>query len=308
MDVVGFGENSIDHVFRLPQLPSAGAGKLRVDAHTTLPGGQVATTMAACAAMGLRAGYIGALGNDDGAARVRAALTERGVDLRHAIERYAPNRYAVILVDAKHGERVVLWDRDPRLIVTAADVRPEWIAGARLVHVDAVDEEASIALASTARKAGIPVTSDIETITPRTEALLGVVTVPIFAESVPSQLTGESDPARALRALRQRHEGLLVVTRGAAGSMLLAGDTLHTAPAPAVSVIDTTGAGDVFRAGFIYAMLAGLPPDEMLRFANAAAAISCTRAGAMTSVPTLNEVARLLGDPATELPSNPATS
>ena len=53
--------------------------------------------------------------------------------------------------------------------------------------------------------------------------------------------------------------------------------------------VDTTGAGDVFRAAFIYGLLKGLPPRDMLRFANAAAAVSCTRAGAMASVPTTDE-------------------
>jgi sugar/nucleoside kinase (ribokinase family) len=300
MDVVGFGENSVDYVFRLPALPAHGSGKLRVEERLTLPGGQVATTMAACAAMGLNAGYVGTLGSDEGAAQVRAALTERGVDLRHAIERDAPNRYAVILVDAVHGERVVLWDRDPRLAVSAGEVRSEWIADARLVHVDAVDEDASIALALAARAAGITGTSDIEAVTPQTGALLAAVTVPIFAESVPAALTGDTDPERALRTLRNRHDGLLVVTRGRHGSMLLAGDELHRAAAPPVDVVDTTGAGDVFRAGLIYALLAGMPPGEMLRFANAAAAISCTRPGAMTSVPSLDEVRALLATGATK--------
>jgi sugar/nucleoside kinase (ribokinase family) len=61
-----------------------------------------------------------------------------------------------------------------------------------------------------------------------------------------------------------------------------------------VSVVDSTGAGDVFRAGFIYGLLQGWPIPQVLRFANAAAAVSCTRLGALASVPSIEEVTEVL--------------
>jgi sugar/nucleoside kinase (ribokinase family) len=76
--------------------------------------------------------------------------------------------------------------------------------------------------------------------------------------------------------------------------MLLEGDRLHHSPAFVVDAVDTTGAGDIFRAAFIYALLQSYAPPEILRFASAAAAISCTREGAMTSVPALDEIQHLL--------------
>ena len=76
--------------------------------------------------------------------------------------------------------------------------------------------------------------------------------------------------------------------------MLLDGDRLHHVPAFAVDAVDTTGAGDVFRAAFIYALLQSHSPTEILRFAAAAAAISCTREGALTSVPALEEIHHLI--------------
>ena len=81
---------------------------------------------------------------------------------------------------------------------------------------------------------------------------------------------------------------------GTDGAMLLDGDRLHHVPAFAVDAVDTTGAGDVFRAAFIYALLQSQSPTEILRFATAAAAISCTRAGAITSVPALEEILHLM--------------
>jgi sugar/nucleoside kinase (ribokinase family) len=76
--------------------------------------------------------------------------------------------------------------------------------------------------------------------------------------------------------------------------MMLAGNELVYEPGFEVEAVDTTAAGDVFRAAFIYALLDGAQPHEMLRFANAAAAVSCTRAGAMASVPNLDDVRSVL--------------
>jgi sugar/nucleoside kinase (ribokinase family) len=212
------------------------------------------------------------------------------VDIAHAVVRDAINPYAVILLDEQQGERIVLWDRSPALALRADELPTSVIQAARLLHVDDVDEEASIRAAAIARGAGIPVTSDIEKVTDRTAELVAAVSIPIFAEHVLEPLTGERDFERALRALRRQHKGLLCVTLGAHGAMLLEGDHLHHVLGIRVTVADTTGAGDVFRGAFICALLRGDAPEAVLRFANAAAALSCTRTGAIASVPTIQEV------------------
>ena len=290
VDVVGFGESSIDYVYVLPVLPAPKVSKLRVSAHFSSCGGQVATAMTACAALGLRASYLGPLGNDDNGQRVLAELRAEGVDVSRAIVREAASRYAVILVDKRNGDRCVLWDRDPRLHVDAAEMPDQLFAGARVLHVDGVDEDASIAAANRARSLGLIVTSDIDTVAARTAELAAAVTVPIFAEHVPAQLTGETNVESALRALRLGHDGLLMVTLGERGSAALDGDRFYEVPAPHVKTVDTTGAGDVFRAAVIYGLLERWTTEELLRFANHAAALSCTRRGAMAAVPRLSDV------------------
>jgi sugar/nucleoside kinase (ribokinase family) len=114
--------------------------------------------------------------------------------------------------------------------------------------------------------------------------------VPILAAHVPRALTGRDDVEQALRTLRCEHPGLLVVTLGERGSVALDGDRFLHVPAPRVHAIDTTGAGDVFRAGVIYSLLQQWTTEETLRFANTAAALGCTRRGAITAVPTIEEI------------------
>src|SRR5688500_9742720 len=162
-DVIGVGANSVDYVYRLPAYPQPDSptAKMRIDSHLVSCGGQTATTISTCATMGLRAKYVGVFGSDDNGRRIREALTERGVELRGAVTRDAPNRFAVILVDQTSGERIVLWDRDPRLSIDNTEVTPVALSGTRLIHVDDEDQEAAIRAAAIGREAGVPVTSDI---------------------------------------------------------------------------------------------------------------------------------------------------
>jgi sugar/nucleoside kinase (ribokinase family) len=292
-DVVGLGENSVDVVYRVPGAPAPNA-KLSVSSSRVFCGGQVATTLATCAAFGLRTAYVGTFGSDDNGSRIREALAARGVDTTHATVCDAPNRHAVIIVDERTGDRTVVWHRDTRLALGAGDVPRTILTGARLLHVDDLDEDASIEAARTARAAGLLVTSDIDRATGRTADLAASVSVPIFSWHVLSSLTGESDPEQALRKQGARHKGWLSVTLGTDGAMLLDGDRLHHVPACEVDAVDTTGAGDIFRGAFIYALLRGQGPADVLRFAVAAAGLGCTKEGAIDSVPALEEVERLL--------------
>jgi sulfofructose kinase len=296
-DVLGVGCNSVDYVYRLPASPRADSptAKLRITSHHVMCGGQTATAMAACAGFGLRTAYMGAAGNDHNGRLIISELQQRGVDVSSVLTRDCANRFAVIAVDESSGERIVLWDRDDRLNLRRDELDPSLIGSARLMHVDDEDQEAAIAAADMARQAGIHVTSDIDRVTNRTKDLITAVSIPIFAEHVLPSVTGESDPERALRAVRQWHDGVLCVTLGARGAMLMVGSEVSSLHALTVTPVDTTAAGDVFRAGFIYAFLGGFTPRKILEFANTAAAIGCTRAGAMASVPSLGDVESLIG-------------
>jgi len=295
-DVVGIGCNSVDHVYRLPASPKADSptAKLRISSHATMCGGQMATAMAACARFGLSTAYVGCAGHDHDGRLIRAELEQRGVDVSHVKTRDCANRFAVITVDETSGERIVLWDRDERLDLDAREIDSALIASARVIHVDDEDQEAAIAAATMARRAGVSCTSDIDRVTDRTRDLVGAVSIPIFAQHVLPAITGESDIESALRVVRRTHDGMLCATIGAGGAVLLIGDDCISEHGFAVKAVDTTGAGDIFRAAFIYSLLKNDSPRDMLRFANAAAAVSCTRAGAMASVPSLEDIQKLM--------------
>ncbi len=293
LDVIGVGTNSVDDVIQLAGDLSAvlASSKARVSGRHLIMGGQTATVTAACAMLGLRTGYIGAFGSDTNGELARNALMSRDVDLTHAVFADAPNRGALILVDAA-GRRTVLWHRSDRLIVRPDVLTPSAVA-ARLVHVDDDDPQLALNAARAARSVNAVVTSDIEHAAALVEEIITTVTYPIFEQNLPGQLTGERDPERALRKLRRLNRGTMVITLADQGAVALDGDTFYASPAFKVNVVDATGAGDVFRAGFIYGLFQKWTVPEILRFANATAAVSCTRLGAIPSVPTLDEVRAL---------------
>jgi sulfofructose kinase len=295
-DVVGVGANSVDFVNILPGYPqpSGFLAKMRLRQRHVLCGGQTATTVGTCASLGLRSKYVGVSGTDDNGRRVRAELALRHIDIEDLIVRDAENQFAVILVDESSGERIVLWDRDDRLQLRDRELPLDALSTARVVHVDDVDDEAALRAARIGLAGGAIVTTDIDRITPATETLAGIATYAIFAQHVPAQLTGIDDVEGALRKLRQRQPNVLCVTAGEHGAMALDDDRFYHEPAFSVRAVDTTGAGDVFRGGFIYALLQGQSTAQALRTANAAAAISCTRLGALNGIPTLGEVRDLI--------------
>jgi len=288
-DVVGIGENSVDFVYRVDGPVEPGA-KRTIAAYRVSYGGQVATTLATCSALGLRTTYLGAFGHDEHGTRLRERLAGLGIDVSYAAVRPVENRYAVIVVDGRTGERTVLWSRDPGLRLRAADVPRDVVARTRLLHIDDSDPDAALAAMAEARKAGIPITCDLDRVTDATSAILSGVTVPILAEHVGEALTGEATPERALRALRRRHHSMVCATLGPRGAILLESDRLHTASPPSVEAIDTTAAGDVFRGAFITALLHGDAPDAILRFAVTAAALACTHEGALDAVPSREDL------------------
>jgi sugar/nucleoside kinase (ribokinase family) len=257
-------------------------------------GGQTSTAMAACASFGLRAKYVGVVGTDGNGRRIRDELVRRQVDVSDVVVREAANAFAVILIDERTGERIVLWHREDGLRLREEELPAVALATARLVHVDDVDERAAIGAARLARRAGVSVTTDIDRVTSVTMDLMAQATYPILAEHIPTALTGIADVEQALRILRGRFPQVLAVTLGAHGAIALDGDEVVREPAFAVDVADTTGAGDIFRGGFIYGRLHGYDLRGTLRLANAAAALSCRTIGAMAGVPSLEETLELV--------------
>jgi sulfofructose kinase len=293
VDLVGVGLNATDTVIPLSTYPARGS-KTEYTTVSTLPGGQVATTVVACQHWGLRTRYVGKLGDDLAATLHREAFSHAGVETRVITVPGGASAQSLILVDAQ-GERTVLIRRDERLALHPTDLDRESITNARALHVDGYDTEAAILAATWARAANIPVIADLDELYPNVEALIENVDYLIVSRDFPSRLTSEPDLEQALRKMHRRHNcRLAAATLGQDGVLAFDGKRLLHTPAFRVPVLDTTGAGDIFHAGFIYALLADWSLDRQLEFACAAAALNCTAVGARGGIHSLEDIANLI--------------
>ncbi len=294
-DVVGVGLNATDTLILLPRFP-AYAGKVPFEAETLSPGGQVASAMATCAKLGLRVKYIGTVGDDERGRIQRESLVEAGIDLEDLETRAdCPNQTAYILIDQSTGERTVLWQRNDCLRLSPDAITEEKIACARLLHIDAHDTPAVAKAAGIARKLGIPVTLDVDTIYHGFDQVLSNIDYLIASSEFPAQWTSERDPFRSLEMIQEEY-GMRVaaMTLGAHGALARAEGRFYYSPAFVVDCIDTTGAGDVFHGAFCYSVLQKMPLREALDFSNALAALNCTRLGARGGIATLEEAGELM--------------
>jgi len=254
----------------------------------------VASTVVACQHWGLKTRYVGKLGDDAAAALHREAFAREAVETQIVTVAGGVSPQSLILVDGS-GERTVLNRRDDRLVLRPEELSRDWIVNARALHVDGHDTAAATLAANWAREAGIPVIADLDEQYPGVEALLHQIDYLIVSRDFPCKLMKEQDLETALRGMHRRYGSTLTAaTLGPDGVLAWDGRRFHYRPAFNVPVVDTTGAGDIFHAGFIFGLLNGWPLDRQLDFACAAAALNCMAQGARGNIAAVDEIEQLI--------------
>jgi sugar/nucleoside kinase (ribokinase family) len=164
------------------------------------------------------------------------------------------------------------------------------------VQVDGENIEASLLAATWARKAAVPVMCDLDVFREELLTLLPQIDFPVLSLAILQPLCGFSDPFIALPTIHTQHNSRLVcTTMGERGALAWNGQSFFYSPAYRVRVLDTTGAGDLFHAGFAYGLLQGWEPQDMLEFACAAAGLNCMAHGARGGIGSLRAVEHLRG-------------
>jgi len=293
-DIVAIGLNATDTLLRVPRFPAFDS-KTKILSSALLPGGQAATAAVACRRWGLRSGYVGKIGDDAAGRLQREEFAREGIEVRLIEVPNCASQLAFIIVDQSTGERTILWQRDDRLDLRPEELPQEWIRGARLVHLDGHPCAPAAAAARWAREAGAIVTADLDNLYPGIEALLEGVDFMIGSREFPERLLGMPDLLESLPEITRRF-GCRVsgATLGRDGVLAWDGTQFHYCPAFRVEAVDTTGAGDVFHAGFAYALLRGDTLPEVLEFSCAAAGLNCTAPGARGGIRPVSEIEKLL--------------
>jgi sugar/nucleoside kinase (ribokinase family) len=299
-DAVGFGLNAVDHLVVVPEYPAFDT-KMRLLEHKQSAGGQTATAMVSLRRLGLKTAYAGRFGSDPEGLFGLATLRDDDVNVDFAeVVEGATNQIAFITIDARSGERTIVWDRDERLAYKPEEAPAEFGSLGRVLHLDAHDPPACVRVAQDARKSGTIVSADIDNVYEGLPELLPLIDILIGSKEFPHRVTGITDERAALIELHQRYGCAIAgMTIGAAGAVVYCNGEFIESPgyrAPG-GCRDTTGAGDAFHGGFLYGFLTNQDLETSLKLGNAVAAIKCSALGARTALPTEAELKNFLNNP-----------
>ena len=288
------GTAVVDFVFMVDSLPAHPEKYTAHDA-TITGGGCAANAAVAIARLGGKATLSAVLGADQIGDMIVAGLEAEAVDCSK-LSRIAGRRssFSAVTVDAE-GERQIVNYRDEQLVgeIGLVPQESERFDGAL---ADTRRPAAAAEVMRWAREAGVPGVLDAEAPVKAAGEALALASHIGFSAQGLADLTGTTDIEAGLRRAQTETGAFVCVTDGAAGSFYLEGGETAHAPAFPVHVVDTLGAGDVWHGAFALRLAEGAPAPAAMRFANAVAAIKCSRAGARAAYPTRADAEALLNE------------
>jgi ribokinase len=292
------GSINLDLIATVERLPAPGETVTGGD-FSTAPGGKGANQALAARRAGAQVRMIGAVGKDAFAVEALSLLEEGGVDLSHVGRMHAPTGTALILVDAK-GENVIAVVPGANRSVLPGDLVAAGLKEKEyLLLQQEIPLETVAASLRTAREVGA--VSVLNTAPFRAEAasFVGEADYVVANETefdlyADALSLPEGERTRRMAAFVEQTGRTLIVTLGADGVFAAALGQMLSVPALKVKPVDTVGAGDTFCGYLATSLASGLPLEQALRRATAAASLACLKEGAQPSIPLAAEVDRAM--------------
>jgi ribokinase len=288
------GAINTDLVATIERAPSAGE-TLNGTSFSIHGGGKAANQAVAAARSGGQVTLLGAVGNDDfGRARI-ADLERDGIAVDWVqVDASLASGVALILVEPGGENRIVCVpgatervDLDQAIKAFDA-VKPSWLLATNELRPEVLD-----GLFLAARDVGTRIVYNTAPEPSTVASMLGLVDIMIANQVEVMSMLGSTDlpdPATAVRAVFDTGVPCVVLTLGSAGAIIADPDGVESVEPPAVAAVDTTGAGDTFAGSLVASLAAGLSTREALRYAVHASALSVTKQGAQSSIPTRSAV------------------
>ena len=293
------GSINMDMVAKVPYMPVNGE-TLTAEKYYVNPGGKGANQAVAIAKLGGKVMMIGAVGSDETGDALKNNLKNMGVDESMVTRADVPSGTAMIIVEG--GDNRIILNRGANYAVTRADV-DEGLKNAKpgdaLVMQLEIPLEIVTYAAAVAKNKDMLVVLNPAPAVPLNEELLQNVDIIAPNESETEILTGisldsEVHVALAVKKFYQMGVKHVIITMGGRGAVVTNGQTITPIEPRKVKVVDTTSAGDTFVGATVLRYLAGDTLEDACRFASVASSITITREGAAQSIPTLEEVKKVI--------------
>ncbi|MEZ5826363.1 MAG: ribokinase [Geminicoccaceae bacterium] len=297
------GSVNADLLFKVTTLPAPGETVL-CPSYEMSPGGKGSNQAAAAAKAGADVAFIGHLGDDEYAPRVRRILGESGMNLDGLAASAKPTAIAVIGIDEK-GENSIIVASGANLDTCSEQIPDERLApGVTVLCQNEITSKETFRILERAKARGARTILNLAPAGKIPESTLDALDILIVNEIEARMVAGDATtPLEELaRKLAQRHDLVCLVTLGSAGAMAVTADGGWKASALAIRPVDTTGAGDTF-VGVLAAFLdEGLDIPSAMHRASVAGALSCEAVGAQSAQPTRAAIEARLGDLAPPTP------
>lgn len=284
LDIIAIGAILIDLIGKAERLPER-EEEVFLNELIALPGGSAANTAAACARLGLKTGFIGKIGEDDFGEFLKQDLAREGVDITELKKTREKQTGTCFIVMDKKKERHMYAFSGAANLLSPSDINPEYINSARIVHLaDLKNIAPLIQAAEQAREetkvslnpGGLIINLGYKKIKP----LLKLVDIYISSKDEATRLYKTEDVEKLAAKLLKEGIAIVALTMGRRGCYIASANQSLRIPAFKVKVVDTTGAGDAFSAGFLYGLARKLNLEECGRYANATAALCVSTPGA----------------------------
>jgi len=293
-DVVGYGEVAIDFIIRTERIASLD-DKIWAKSYVRQLGGVTCNFCVGLSRLDRRTAFMGAIGDDQDGKEIRTGLESEGVNtstLRTMAQGGSPVNY---IITAEGGTRLIL--QSPNMVATQlrpSDITRDTVPGCSVFHTSAIIPETAAKIASLSKEAGAMISFDLERHVAemgneRIEPLLKLTDI-LFTASESLRVLGLDESPNSLDKLLERGPKVVILKRGREGVIVITNEEKVAVEAYEVQVVDSTGAGDAFAAGFVSGVLDGASWVEAAALGNAVAAMKCTKMGAQAGLPTRGQV------------------
>jgi ribokinase len=286
------GNATLDVVQRVGRLPAIGETVLG-EVPMRCPGGKGLNQAIVAARSGAHVCFTAAIGADDSARMLRAALAREPIAHVNWLDMAEATDLSSIWVDAQGRNMIVSSAAAARSISPAMAVGAitELTRGDWLLLQGNLTGATTAAAAAEARRRGARVAVNAAPVAFDFDPVIAHCDLLVVNEVEAMALSGEGDPHAGACRLADRCR--VVLTRGARGAVLLGEGPETVIDAPRVKVVDTSGAGDTLVGILLAELTRGAELAQALRLAVAGASLSVTRAGTSTAFPTEAEIAAL---------------
>ena len=292
LDVVGFGALNVDKLFKVNRIAHAEKESF-IQSSSVACGGSAANTMVGLARLGRKVGFVGKVGLDgEGELLVEDFLTE-GVDMLGVVRAEGGESGTVMGFVDEQGQRALYINSGVNDTITCEEIRSEYVSQAKFLHLTSFVGEQSFQtqkkLLETLKKCtkvsfdpgALYAQKGYTQLSPIVER--AYLVMPNAHEL--EQITGQRDPKKGAAFLLGKGVEVVAVKLGSDGCYVTNGYEHHHIEALKVPVVDTTGAGDAFNAGFLYGLLNKKSLLECGRIGNFVASRCVMKLGARAGLP-----------------------